>query len=244
MKLAITKTHFPFGVKATPIEGGFNVAWLSSKSEASSNGTNITEAYVRERCGQREISEATNIYVEMDSSGSITRVHNKMASTLTEKSNGYEYALKNGTLVAAQIYIPLPQSPASEWVLRVNGNPEVAVNVPNNTIEVANSLQAFHDFAWNIYPSIQVLDIQSVDAGCFDVTTQLVLGPEPLRKAGVRLFATAATGYLNKREVYTDTQGQARIKVRRLDLAPSDDMRVEFGFKFTKNICHADIPKP
>jgi len=244
MKLAITKTNFPFGVKAAAINGGFRVAWLPSKSEPIPPGIDFTEAYVRERCGRREISEATNIYIEMDSSGSITRVHNKMASTLTEKSNGYEYALKNGTLVAAQIYIPLPDSPVADWVLRVNGNPSIMVEMPDNTIEVVNSLQASHDFAKSLYPSIQIIDIQNVGSDCFDVTTQLVLGSEPLRKAGVRLFATSAAGYINKREIYTDTQGQASIKARRLDLESNDDMRVEFGFKFTKNICHADIPKP
>ena len=244
MKLAITKTDFPFGVQAIAIEGGFRVRWFRDAAQDSPCAVDLTETFIRQRCGTREIAEASNIYIEVDLSGSVTVVHNKMASTLTEKSNGYEYAVKNATLVAAQIYIPLPDSPVSDWVLRVNGNPTIAVDVPSNAIEVPNSLQAFHDFAWDIYPSIQVAHIQSTGPDCFDVMTQLVLKSEPLKKSGVRLFATTSAGYLNKREVHTDTNGQAVIKARRFDLTPEDDMRVEFGFKFTKNICHADIPKP
>jgi hypothetical protein len=120
----------------------------------------------------------------------------------------------------------------------------MGIEVPDSAVEVKNSLQAFHDFAWTIYPAIQVVDIKNVEPNCFDVTTQLFLTSQPLHKAGVRLFASASAGYINKREIYTDANGAAVIRARRLDLMPSDDMRVEFGFKFTKNICHADIPKP
>lgn len=272
MKLAITPTDlFPFGVQVTALEmasesqdtqdlgtiaqtspqigaqadlAGFRVQWMSATAAPTSTTLDITEAYVRERCGAREISDASNIYLEMDTAGQITRVHNKMASTLTEKSNGYEYALKNATLVAAQIYIPFADSPTSDWVLRVNGNPNIATHVPAGTVVVEHSLHAFHAFAQRIYPWIQVLSVQATDQDVYELTLQLMQGSEPSDKAGVRIFASSASGYVNRREVHTDAQGQARLKARRLDLAPSDAMRVELGFKFTTNLCHVDIPQP
>lgn len=243
MKLAITKTDFPFGVKVTPIESGFNIKWIASTDD-DKPGIDFTAAYIQQRCGSREIADATNIYIEIDFSGEVIFVHNKMASTLLEKSNGYEYALKNSTLIAAQIYIPFADSPVADWVLRVNGNPAIAVEVPENTVEVAHSFQSFHDFAEALYPSIELVDSQNTVPECFDITVQLLHHAKALAKEGVRLFVRAETGYINKREVHTDAQGRATIRARRLDLSAADSMRVEFGFKFTRNLFHVDIPQP
>lgn len=243
MKLAITKTDFPFGVKVLPIEDGFNVKWISAADD-DKPGVDFTAAYIQQRCGSREITDATNIYIEIDFAGEVTCVHNKMVSTLLEKSNGYEYALKNSILIAAQIYIPFADSPVADWVLRVNGNPAIAVEVPENTVEIAHSFQAFHDFAEALYPNIQLIEIKNAVAECFDVMVQILYHDKPLAKEGVRLFVRAETGYINKREVHTDVQGRAMIRARRLDLNAGDPMRVEFGFKFTRNLLYVDIPQP
>lgn len=243
MKLAITKTNFPFGVKVKPIAEGFHVKWISADDKEAKQGVDFTPDYLYQRCGEREIADAANIYIEINSSGDVTLVQNKMAFTLTEKSNGYQYALKNSTTIAAQIYIPFADSPSEDWVLRVNGNPAIAVEVPANSIEVENSFQVFHDFANALYPSIQLVDIENTVPECFDITVQLLHYAKPLAKEGVRLFVNAETGYINKREVYTDAKGRATIRARRLDLNVADLMRVEFGFKFTKNVCYVDIPQ-
>lgn len=243
MKLAITKTDFPLGVRISRTSDGFRISWFSDLSKQDQAPTiEINEKFIRERCGSREVAEASNIYVEIDFSGNVTRVHNKMASTITDKSNGYEYALKNNTSVGAQVYIPFADSPALDWMLRVNGNPQIGIEVPADAVAVENNLHAFHEFAWSIYPSISVAETVARPDGSVEVHAQLMRDGKPIEKAGVRVFATSVTGYINKREVHTDAHGIAKVRARRLDLDKEDAMRVEFGFKFTKNICHADIP--
>lgn len=242
MKLALTKTDFPLGVRVSKIAGGFSVSWFSDPQSDNATEIELNENFITTRCGSRELSEAANIYIEIDFSGNVARVHNKMASSITDKSNGYEYALKNSVTVGAQVYIPFADSPVSDWVLRVNGNPQIGIEAPADAVAVENSLQGFHEFAWSIYPSISIAEKVARPDGSVDVHAQLMRDGKPIEKAGVRIFATAVTGYINKREVHTDARGIAKIRARRLDLDDEDAMRVEFGFKFTRNICHADIP--
>lgn len=242
MKLAITKTDFPLGVRVSKVADGFRVSWFSDAHKEGFTEIELNEKFIRSRCGSRELSDAANIYVEIDFSGNVARVHNKMASSITDKSNGYEYTLKNSVTVGAQVYIPFADSPVSDWVLRVNGNPQIGIEAPAGAASVENSLQAFHEFAWSIYPNISIAEKVACPDGSVEVHAQLMRDGKPLEKAGVRFFASAVTGYINKREVHTDAHGIAKIRARRLDLDEEDAMRVEFGFKFTKNICHADIP--
>lgn len=242
MKLAITKTDFPLGVRVSEIVGGFKVAWFSESSQEPVAETELNEAFIKARCGARELTDASDIYVEIDFVGNVTRVHNKMASSLISKSNGHEYALKNGVTIGAQVYIPFADSPVSDWVLRVNGNPDIGIDVPVDTLEVAHSGSAFREFAWSIYPTIAITSTVACEDNSTEIHLQLMHKGQSLEKAGVRLYATAETGYINKREAYTDAMGIAKIRARRLDLEDGDPMRVELGFKFIKNVCHVDVP--
>lgn len=238
MKLAQTKAlEFNLGVKVEPSDDGWLVGWFRKDCEPQM--VNINEEWIRSRVGNRELAEASNLYVELLASGQVDSVHNKMATTITTKSDGKRYALQNNVTVGAQIYIPFADSPFSEWVLRVNYDPEVS-DSPKASIEVDNSLQSFHDFSWSLYPSLSVSEKSRVD-GLITLSAQLLLNNAPHRKKGVRIFVSSPVGYVNKREVFTDEKGVATVKARRLDLDAFDKMNVEFGFKFTRNIASVEI---
>jgi hypothetical protein len=244
MKLAITPTQFAFGLRATPLPAGWEMTWLRDDPPCTRTVV-IDEAFLRARCGPRELADCTSLYVEIDlASGLISRVHNRYATTLLTKNNGREYALKNSTLIAAQIYIPFADSPVTDWVIRANANPDFGIDIPGNTEDVANTSEAFLAFAKRMHPSINTLGVTSIDeaAGVFEVEAQLGLNDQPCRREGVRLFANSESGYLNKREAFTDPEGIARFRARRLDLAAEDIMQVELGFKFSRNVCRVDIP--
>jgi hypothetical protein len=244
MKLAITSTQFAFGLRAAPLAEGWEMTWLRDGPSCARTVV-IDEAFVRSRCGPRELADCTSLYLEIDlASGLLTRVHNRYATTLLTKNNGREYALKNSTLIAAQIYIPFADSPFTDWVMRANANPEFGIDIPEDTEEVANTSAAFLAFAKRVHPSINILGVAPIDAaaGVFEVEAQLSLHDQPYRREGVRLFANSESGYLNKREAFTDPEGIARFRARRLDLAAEDIMQVELGFKFSRNVCRADIP--
>lgn len=238
MKLAQTKAvDFNFGVKVEKTADGWSVGWF--RKDADPDMLTINEAYIRARVGKRELAEASNIYIELDGGGRISAVHNKMATTLTTKTNGKEYALQNNVTVGAQVYIPFPDSSFSDWVLRVNYDPAVS-DAPGAEIDVTNSLQSFHDFAYSLFPGIEA-SVVSKDGELVTLKAQLTLEGKPLPRKGVRLFVTSPIGYVNKREVYTDNKGVATVKARRLDLDPTDVMEVEFGFKFTRNVASAKV---
>ena len=238
MKLAQTEAlDFNFGLKVEKADDGWMIGWFRKDTEPDM--VLINEAYIRARVGKRELAEASNIYVELDGSGRITAVHNKMATTLTTKTNGKEYALQNNVTVGAQVYIPFPDSPFSEWVLRVNYDPEVS-DSPKAGIEVLNSLQSFHDFAYSLFPSVST-SVVSKDGDLITLKAQLTQGGKALPKKDVRIFVSSPVGYANKREIYTDAKGVAIVKVRRLDLDQSDKMSVEFGFKFTRNVASVEV---
>ena len=238
MKLAQTKAlDFSLGVRVEKSDNAWRVGWFRKDAEPSM--TVFDEAFIRSRVGKRELAEASNLYVELLASGQVDAIHNKMATTLTTKSDGKQYALQNNVTVGAQIYIPFADSPFSDWVLRVNYDPEVS-EAPGAPVEVVNSLQSFHDFSWSIYPSVKASVVTKQD-DLVTLQAQLILNGKPCAKKGVRLFVASPVGYVNKREIYTDDKGIATVKVRRLDLDPADVMDVEFGFKFTRNVASVEV---
>lgn len=238
MKLAQTEAiDFNFGLKVEKADDGWMIGWF--RKDAKPDMLLVNEAYIRARVGKRELAEASNIYVELDGGGRVATVHNKMATTLATKTNGKEYALQNNVTVGAQIYIPFPDSPFSEWVLRVNYDPEVS-DSPKAGIEVLNSLQSFQDFADSLFPRVSA-SVVSKDGELITLKAQLTQGGKALPKKDVRIFVSSPVGYVNKREIYTDAKGVAMVKVRRLDLDPSDKMSVEFGFKFTSNVASVEV---
>lgn len=242
MKLAITPTEFPFGVIAQPADAGYRLTWFKDKNNLPES-TLIDRDFIRKRCGPKELTDYCSVYIEVDLfTGIITAVHNKMATTILTKSNGREYAMKHGVTIAAQLYIPFADSEPSDWLLRVNANPSMGIDVPERTPTVPNTREAFYAVAAEVLPSIEIVHSKRLESGCYEIAAQLTHQHQPLAKAGIRLFANAESGYLSKHEAYTDAQGIALFRARRLDLEPIDAMTVELGFKYAKNLCHADVP--
>lgn len=242
MKLAITPTEFPFGVIAQPADTGYRLIWFKDKNKLPESVL-IDSDFIRKRCGLKELTDYCSVYIEVDLlTGMITAVHNKMATTMLTKSNGREYAMKHGVTIAAQLYIPFADSDPTDWVLRVNANPGIGIDVPEHTPTVENTRDAFYACAAEVFPSIKIAHSKRLESGCYEIAAQLTYQSQPLAKAGIRLFANAESGYINKREAYTDAQGIALFRARRLDLDPNEAMSVELGFKYAKNLCHVNVP--
>ena len=242
MKLFYTEAEFPLCSVVSPLDDGWRLQYV--RPDGSLFGGNlITEAFIRERCGTRELSDASSIYIECTAPlGTISRVYNKMVQSALAKSNGFEHINKNSVYVAAQIYIPFADSPFSDWTLRVNSNSEAGMKMPEDAQKVGATHADLQAFPLSLFPSIRIASVVPSAEGCTDITAQLVWRDENCRKPGVRVFATAPCGYLNKREAHTDADGLVTFRAQRLGLEKSDEMRVELGFKFWTNITNAYIP--
>lgn len=243
MKIAITKSdNFPFGLSVTETDSGIVASWLDSTGVVAFSAT-LNEQFIRERCGQRELDDCSNIYLEVDGDKpGVIYVHNKMAATLLTKNGGLAHLKKTQRLCLGQIYIPFADSPVSEWVFRMNCSTSGNNELPKDYIAVANTEAAFVALPLTVWPQIRILATTKLDDERTQVSVQLTLNGEDLKRAGVRIFATSATGYISKREVLTDENGQAKLIARRLDLEPEDaGMLVEFGFKFLKNVTNVQL---
>lgn len=242
MKLFYTQAEFPLCAVVSPIDDGWLLQYVRPDGSLF-GGSRITEAFIRERCGTRELSDASSIYLETtESLGMISRVYNKMVQSAFTKSNGFEYIKKNSVLVAAQLYIPFADSPFSDWSIRVNSNFDVGMVMPENTQKIGATHADLKAFPDSVFPSIRIVSVVPSAGGCMDIAAQLVWRGEDCRKQGVRVFAAAPCGYLNKREARTDADGRITFRAQRLGLDNSDEMRVELGFKFWMNLTNADIP--
>lgn len=243
MKLAITKTaNFPFTAAITREGQAINVVWRD-KNGLPVQDLSLTEEFIREHCGERELGDCANVYLEADSNmPSRLIIHNKMAATLWTKNGGVRHLKKNQRLCFGQVYIPFASSQWSEWAVRLNCKDDSDSLIPEDAVEVPCSEEAFAAFSKDIWPTLQILEVQKLDDERSSVAVQLHQKGQPLARPGVRVFAKSATGYLPKCEVCTDENGVARFIARRLDLTPDDGpMVVEFGFKFLTNIVSAHV---
>ena len=253
--MQLYKTLFtnPFGVVVRPTESGLDVTVNYEDAEGLEEGLNLkaTEPFhlskdtITDWIGERGLVECGHVYVIISRDGQIVDVRNKTVDTIADKKTGSAYLMNRyakDEYCLCQIYIPLPDSPFSEWTVRFNANPDYNTEFPEGTKEIAGDNQTLHDMIYDIYPQPVVEEITDNGDGSHTFTLSATLGGEPLIKEGLRFFINADNGYVNKREVRCGLDGKAYFKARRLDLDPSDKMVVEIGFKFVKNLTNAEVP--
>lgn len=260
MQTAITNAaNFPFRVVTAKNNGVLSVTWYpksnvpdDTEREVQGDESDVapepfasiemTEQFVRDRCGERELDDCSNIYIEVDvNKPEVVYVHNKMAVTLATKNAGAQHLLKTQRICLAQIYIPFVDSPFEDWVLRLSVASGEENILPEAYSIVPCTRVGFEEFQMTVWPSIRVVGAVKIDDDRTEVTTQLTLNGVDIQRPGVRIFATAPVGYLSKREALTDESGQAKLIARRTDLEASDEMMIEFGFKFNKNLAHVEV---
>lgn len=248
MRLAFSKpATFELNTQFTVHEGVVALRWNDINSETYLCGgevsptITITEDAVRSYIGDKELSDATNIYILVDENGNFVAFRSKMVQSYLSKQSGFEYSKQNKLVIAGQIYVPFADSPFSEWVLRLNFKADQ--ELPDefaNAEEVASTLESFHDFAYKNFPSIRVVSQDAVANGA-KITVQLTKEGVDVNKAGVRIFAKTSSGYLAKTESYTDAAGRASFTAIPLGLEPGEKMTPEFGFKWVTNLARADV---
>lgn len=248
MKLAYSKPQlFEFETRVTFQDGVIKVRWNEGTLDThlcgcSTNPTiEITEDLIRQYVGQRELSDATNLYILTNEDGNFVAIRSKMAQSFLTKQSGFEYAKQNKLVIVGQIYIPFSDTPFEEWTLRLNFKPEQALPEEFTGAEqVGTSLQEFHDFAYRQFPSLRVVSQIPVAQG-EKITVQLTQNGQDINKPGVRVFAKSASGYVAKREAYTDENGQVSFVAIPLGLESGDSMTPEFGFKWVTNIARTNV---
>jgi hypothetical protein len=198
----------------------------------------LTEEFVRSHFSSRQWTEAINVYLIANWDRRQITLSSKMSDTFLTKETGFDYVRQRNVQVIGQLYVAFGDTPFTQWWLRVNRSEEQDL-IPE-ALEIDCSLEAFHDFAYSIFPSLRVIDTKTIDGGK-QLTLQLMAGEKALPKSGVRVFAKTASGYLPKTESITDAQGKVSFKALRLGLDGADLMRPEFGFKWVSNLVSADV---
>jgi len=214
------------GVQVTATRGDLEITAL------------LTEEFVRSHFSSRQWTEAINVYLIANWDRRQITLSSKMSDTFLTKETGFDYVRQRNVQVLGQLYVAFGDTPFTQWWLRVNRSEEQDP-IPA-ALEVDCSLEAFHDFAYGIFPSLRVVDTKTIDGGK-QLTLQLIAGENPLPKSGIRVFAKTASGYLPKTESITDAQGKVSFKALRLGLDGADLMRPEFGFKWVSNLVSADV---
>jgi hypothetical protein len=239
MKLAFSKpSDFELETQAALKDGALDIRW-----NKTGPGPNVilTEDFVRGFIGSKELSDATNIYILTDKDGQFFSLKSKMAQTYLNKQSGFEYAKQNNLVIVGQIYVPFADSPFEEWVVRLNFKfDQVLPPEFDDAEEVASTLQAFHDFAYSNFPSLRILSQEAIANGA-KITVQLTKEGADVNKAGVRIFAKTASGYLAKTEAYTDSSGRAVFTAIPFGLDSGEKMTPEFGFKWVTNLARVDV---
>jgi hypothetical protein len=223
----------------------------TTKIELSASGVNVTasrgdlelttlltEEFVRSHFSSRQWTEAINVYLIANWDRRQIAFSSKMSDTYLTKETGFDYVRQRNVQVLGQLYIAFGDTPFKDWWLRVNCSEEQ--EPISGALEVDCSLEAFHDFAFSIFPGLSVIDTKSIEGGKL-ITLQLIAAQAALKKSGVRVFAKAASGYLPKTEGFTDADGKVSFKALRLGLDSADLMRPEFGFKWVTNLVSAEV---
>jgi hypothetical protein len=221
--------------------GLISIGWSAKKDVQIEKHIQITEDFVRQYLNAKEISEATNIYILVDSKGQFQGFKSKMVESYLTKESGFEFANKNGYLIAGQIYVPFSDTKFEDWGIRLNFNAEQ--DVPDDFVNsefVETSVKSFHDFTYKQFPSLKTVDVASIDGGK-KITVQLTKQGIPVKKGGVRVFAKTSSGYLPNTEAYTDEDGIAKFKALPLGLDSGESMTVEFGFKWVTNLERTEV---
>lgn len=200
--------------------------------------TLLTEEFVRSHFSSRQWTEAINIYLIANWDRRQISLSSKMSDTYLTKETGFDYVRQRNVQVLGQLYVAFGDTPFKDWWLRVNCSEEQEPIA--GALEVDCSLEAFHDFAFSIFPGLSVIDTKSIEGGKL-ITLQLIAAQMALKKSGVRVFAKAASGYLPKTEGFTDADGKVSFKALRLGLDSADLMRPEFGFKWVTNLVSAEV---
>ena len=191
--------------------------------------------------GKNERTDCLNVYLSVTPDLKL-RTINKYVETYDTKADGMSYWSQIQEPILAQIYIPFADSKLDEIAFRFNSFDDVGYEAKDFKFrgEVAHTLEGFHAVAEECLPSVRVVGVTEVD-GKYSVTAQLTMNGQDVQRSGVRLFAKSATGYIPVREGYTDSNGQLVFNARRLDLAPTDKMVMEIGFKFRTNVTNVSI---
>lgn len=253
MKIYKTLSVIPFGVEVVEAGEGLDAIVHYLDLTSTEEGLNLKEAdpihlskeMVVDWIGERGLVECGHVYVIINNEGRLVDVRNKTVDTIADKKTGSAYLMNRyakDEYCLCQIYIPLPDTPFEDWAIRFNANPDFVAEFPAGTEEIAGDNQTLHDMIYDIYPQPVVEAITDNGDGSHTFTVGATLGGEPLIKEGLRFFINADIGYVSKREVRCGADGKAHFKARRLDLDPSDKMTVEIGFKFVKNLTHAEVP--
>ena len=260
MKLAITRTPlFPHATKIEAISGGYRLTFIPpgldsgaplAPGSALGQPIDVTRDAILAAVGPREVSDCANLYYEVSVLGALVQLSNKMIASFFTKNSGYEYCRKNSTIVAAQVVVPFANSPFEDWVLRVNTNQETgAIPGLDPAIEAAATVvpvDGFTPFMESIWPTLKIVGTDKIPdlapgASGSRVTAQLMVGGAPAARAGVSIFAKAASGYIARETVETDASGKVSFNTYRLGLATSDDMTVKLGFKYRSNVANAKV---
>ena len=253
MKILKTLSVIPFGVEVVEVADGLEAIVHYLDLNSVGEGLNLKEAdpillskqSIVDWISERGLIECGHVYVIINREGKVIDVRNKTVDTIADKKAGSSYLkarYAKDEYCLCQVYIPLPDSPFEDWVVRFNANPDYKTEFPEGTEEIAGDNQTLHDMIYDIYPLPVVEAITDNGDGSHTFTVSATIGGQPLVKEGLRFFINADIGYVNKREVRCGADGKAHFKARRLDLDPSDKMTVEIGFKFLKNLTHAEVP--
>lgn len=200
----------------------------------------LTKECLNRYCGQQELAEGANIYLVLEPNSGHYYFFNKLARSYNTKADGSRFASQSNITVAAQIYIPYVNSPVEEWSWRINCRAGAKNTFPADAVKIEASQQSFHNFSLKVMPSLRIHNVKRKSEHT-EVTVQLTQNGKDVARAGVRVFANATCGYINKAESHTDEAGRVTFKAQRLLLDTNDEMVAEFGFKFFTNICSTTI---
>lgn len=149
-----------------------------------------------------------------------------------------------GVKYSAYAACPLTDStPASnEFILAVTsqlGTRNTFVNIDNSNITQCTYGEFFNTILPSNFPSI-VLTQESTDQdGVVTLKASCKLGDTPV--ANTFLYLSCDSGYLNKRKVLTDTQGDVTFKWSPMLLTAGDTCEIKCGFKIFTNLANIEL---
>lgn len=245
MKVFDTRIEeFPFQASIVKGDDGVTVIFTNSDLEQSF-GIKLDESTLQNlmTVSTKEFCDSMNLWIFVKEDG--VELVNKYEDTYFTKADGYVYsrAIRANQTVGGQIYIPFKNSSVDEWAVRLNSNAPIMVDGDFDLNEevLSASLETFHDVVRQTLPSLEVLSVTPTGNGSNTVVVQVTLNGQAVARAGVKVYAKSATGYIANRELVSDANGQCQFLARRLDLEPSDEMVAEFGFKFKTNVARVEI---
>jgi len=242
LQVAVTPVKgYGKGVRLSTDGNGLLVEAVDENGDLTASNY-LSEAIVRGSMGQKEISDASNIYVRVRDDGSVHSMYNKLVNSFDSKDSGFVHIAKMGHKVGGQIHIPYADSPLSEWGLRVNYDADAgAIAGPGvELIEVPLGEDSFHALANQNLPTLRVSDVET-QGDHYRVTVQVVRSGNDDKRSGVAIYAKSDSGYIAQRKLLTNELGRAQFKCARLLLEDSEEFVAEFGFKFLSNITSVSL---